>query len=195
MGSVGTYYHFESLHRNIFSPLIHNFLGYSYKRLVTVKKIIKSFFKKRSFKTQSNVEIHFSQAYASHPESSTRIESPQMECHQTKTRRVKSKDVDLSSIVRDPGLRQSIWDYYVQQRDEIRRAYIKVGPYQPTSPNSPDYIDKNGRRCLNSWYKLFLDWLEYSPTKNATFCLPCFLFNKPHGRHGSSTFTVDGFRS
>ena len=37
--------------------------------------------------------------------------------------------------------------------------------------------------------------LEYSPTKNATFYLPCFLFNKPHGRHGSNTFTVDGFWS
>ena len=116
MGSVGTYYHFESLHRNIFSPLIHNFLGYSYKRLVMVKKPIESFFKKMSFETQSNVETPISQAYASHPESSTRIESPQMECHQTKTRRVESKDIDLSSIVCDLGLCQSIWDYSVQQR-------------------------------------------------------------------------------
>ena len=73
-----------------------------------VKKTIKSFFKKRSFETQSNVETPLSQVHASHPESSTRIESPQMECHQTKTRRVKLKDVDLSSIVRDPELRQSI---------------------------------------------------------------------------------------
>ena len=109
--------------------------------------------------------------------------------------RVESKDVDLSSIVYDPRLRQSIWDYSVQQRDEIRRAYIKIGPYQPISPNSPDYINKNGRHFLSSWYKLFPDWLEYSPTKNATFCLPCFLFNKSHDCHGSSAFTIDGFRS
>ena len=46
MGSVGTYYQFESLYRNIFSPLIHNFLGYSYKRLVMVKKTIESFSRK-----------------------------------------------------------------------------------------------------------------------------------------------------
>ena len=127
MGSVGTYYLFKSFHRNIFLPLIHNFLGYSYKRLVMVKKIIESFFKKMSFEIQSNVETPLSQVHASHPESSIRIESPQMECHQTKTRRVKSKDVDLSSIVRDLRLRKSIWDYSVQQRDEIRRAYIKSG--------------------------------------------------------------------
>ena len=145
-----------------------------------VKKTIESFFKKRSFETQSNVETPLSQAHASHPESLTRIESSQMECHQTKTRRIESKNVDLSLIVCDSRLRQSIWDYSVQQRDEIRRAYIKAEPYQPTPPNSPDYIDKNGRRFLSSWYKLFPDWLEYSPTKNAIFCLPCFFFNKPH---------------
>ena len=103
-----------------------------------------------SFEIQSNVETPFSQAHASHPKSSSRIEFPQMECHQTKTQRVKSKNVDLSSIVRDPGLRQSIWDYSMQQRDEIRRDYIKAGPYQPTLSNSPDYLDKNGRRFLSS---------------------------------------------
>ena len=32
-------------------------------------------------------------------------------------------------------------------------------------------------------------------TKNATFYLPCFLFNKPYDCHGSSAFTVDDFQS
>ena len=118
-----------------------------------------------------------------------------MKRHQIKTRRVESKKIDLSSIVHDPGLHQSIWDYSVQQRDEIRRAYIRVGSYQPTPPNSPNYIDKNGHRFLSSWYKLFPDWLEYFPTKNAPCYLLCFLFNKLHGRHGSSAFIVDGIRS
>ena len=104
-----------------------------------VKKTIEFFFKKMSFETQNNVETLFSQAHASHPESTTRIESLQMECHQTKTRKVESKDVDLSSIVHNLGLRQSIWDYSVQQRDEIRLTYIKDGSYQPTPLNSPDY--------------------------------------------------------
>ncbi|XP_028074479.1 zinc finger MYM-type protein 1-like [Camellia sinensis] len=56
-------------------------------------------------------------------------------------------------------------------------------------------IDKNGRRFLDSWYKLFPDWLEYSPTKNHAFCLPCFLFTKPTGRPRSSAFTIEGFSS
>ncbi|GAV80151.1 Dimer_Tnp_hAT domain-containing protein, partial [Cephalotus follicularis] len=39
-------------------------------------------------------------------------------------------DIDLSSLERDPGLRKQIYDYPVNQRDEIRRAYLRVGPYQ-----------------------------------------------------------------
>ncbi|XP_030963919.1 uncharacterized protein LOC115985089 [Quercus lobata] len=31
----------------------------------------------------------------------------------------------------------------------------------------------------------FSPWLEYSPSKDAAFCLPCFLFDKPTGNAGS----------
>ena len=49
----------------MFSPLICNFLGYSYKRLVMVKKTIESFFqKKMGFETQNNP---LSQSPTSHP--------------------------------------------------------------------------------------------------------------------------------
>ena len=82
---------------------------------------------------------------------------------------------DTSSLVRDPLLRKQILDYPISERDETRRAYIKFGPYQPKAPqNQPFEADKNGRRFLCSWYKLFPDWLEYSPTKNCAFCLSCF---------------------
>ncbi|XP_028079272.1 zinc finger MYM-type protein 1-like [Camellia sinensis] len=122
--------------------------------------------------------------------------STPLEQRPSKLPRVESKDVDTSSLVRDPGLRQQIWDYPVSECDEIRRAYIKSGPYQPKAPNNqPFETDKNGRRFLDSWYKLFPDWLEYSPTKNRAFCLPCFLFTKPTGRPGSSAFTIEGFSS
>ena len=63
------------------------------------RKLLHFSFEKRSLNTQSNVEIPVSQALASHPKYSTSDNSPQMEFHQTKTRRVKSKKVDLSSIV------------------------------------------------------------------------------------------------
>ncbi|XP_061342597.1 uncharacterized protein LOC133288795 [Gastrolobium bilobum] len=38
---------------------------------------------------------------------------------------------------------------------------------------------------------------EYSPSKDAAFCLPCYLFSKPggSGRVGLNTFVVEGFRN
>jgi hypothetical protein len=36
--------------------------------------------------------------------------------------------------------------------------------------------------------------LEYSPSKNAVYCLPCYLFGKkPIGHPGLDAFTVKGF--
>ena len=39
--------------------------------------------------------------------------------------------VDLDSLDYDPRTRKKIWEYHVNQRDEIRQAYIKNGPHQP----------------------------------------------------------------
>ncbi|GAV85332.1 DUF4371 domain-containing protein, partial [Cephalotus follicularis] len=51
------------------------------------------------------------------------------------------------------------------------------------------------RHFQSSWFRQF-SWLEYSPSKDAVFCLPCFLFNnKPTGRFGSTAFTHDGFNN
>ncbi|XP_023875743.1 uncharacterized protein LOC111988194 [Quercus suber] len=38
---------------------------------------------------------------------------------------------ESTDFVRDPGMRKQIWEYDANERDEIRRAYIKLGPYQP----------------------------------------------------------------
>ena len=48
----------------------------------------------------------------------------------TKFWKVDVNEIDISSLERDLGLRPQIWDYDVNQRNEIRRAYIKFGPYQ-----------------------------------------------------------------
>ena len=37
--------------------------------------------------------------------------------------------------------------------------------------------------------------LEYSPTKNRAFCLPCYLFTKITNRASSNAFTSEGFSS
>jgi len=54
-----------------------------------------------------------------------------------KFRRVNSSEFDIISLEFDPGLHRQIWDYHVNQRDEIRRAYIEVGPCQHIIPNYP----------------------------------------------------------
>ena len=38
--------------------------------------------------------------------------------------------VDLDSLDYDSGTRKQIWEYHVNQCDEIRWAYIKKGPHQ-----------------------------------------------------------------
>ncbi|KAK8363395.1 hypothetical protein V6Z11_A03G161900 [Gossypium hirsutum] len=79
-------------------------------------------------------------------------------------------------------------------RDEIRRAYIKAGPYQPILSEYPASNSKNHPRYFQpSWFKQF-SWLECSPSKDVVFCLPCFLFNSnPTSRFGSTAFTHNGF--
>ena len=37
---------------------------------------------------------------------------------------IESTQVDISSLERDPGLRLPIWSYPINERDNVRRAYI-----------------------------------------------------------------------
>ncbi|KAL5774680.1 hypothetical protein ACOSP7_012237 [Xanthoceras sorbifolium] len=128
----------------------------------------------------------------SKPEPSTDEHRP------SKSPRVEPEEVDnnKNSLVRDPGLRQQICDYPINEQDEIRRAYIKAGPYQFQLSEYPFSKSKHPRRFQFWWFEKF-HWLEYSPSKDAAFCLPCFLFAKPggHGPYGSNAFTLDGFRN
>ncbi|KAH1030855.1 hypothetical protein J1N35_043029 [Gossypium stocksii] len=124
-------------------------------------------------------DIESSQAHEQYIKSAQVLKRP------CKVSRVETKKFDASSLEHDLGLRKSIWDYPPNQHNEIRRAYIKFGPYHPIPPSEAptpfQYIDKNGCQFLPSWYKLFLDWLEFSLSKNVAYCFPCFLFNKPFG--------------
>ena len=97
-----------------------------------------------------------------------------------KAQRVNCEGTSVLMVERDPGLRCQIWDYPPDEQDQVIRAYMKHGPYQfikdvyPTSGSK-----KHPRRFQSNWFKSF-PWLEYSPTKDAAFCFPCFLFsNKP----------------
>ena len=45
-----------------------------------------------------------------------------------KSQRVK---IDVNTLEWDLGLRIPVWQHPINQQDEIKRAYIKMGPYQP----------------------------------------------------------------
>ena len=102
--------------------------------------------------------------------------------------------IDLDSLDYDPGTCKQIWEYHVNQRDEIRRAYIKKGPHQPPLETFKK-SGKQNRSFQASWYRNNSKWLEYSPTTDAAYCLPCFVFHNPNVVVGQNTFIVGGFRN
>ena len=102
-------------------------------------------------------------------------------------------DINTPCYERDPGLRLPIEVYPVDKRDDIRKAYIKMGPCQPILDKYPPIPDgKQTRRFQHSWFQRF-SWLEYSIVKNRAFCFPCYLFYSLPSKH--RTFMIDGFQS
>ncbi|KAF5792710.1 hypothetical protein HanRHA438_Chr09g0421121 [Helianthus annuus] len=87
--------------------------------------------------------------------------------------------IDLEDLPWDPAERKPILSYDVNQRDEIRRAYLNKGPCQPQGHVFPKR-DIGGRmRQFNpDWFKEFGCWLEYSVKLDAVFCLVCYLFKE-----------------
>ncbi|KAK1380723.1 zinc finger MYM-type protein 1-like [Heracleum sosnowskyi] len=82
------------------------------------------------------------------------------------------------AIQTDPGLRDPICTFPVNQQDRIRKEYVKLGPCQPKLQNYPTtFDDRDNRRFQYRWFELF-PWLEYSVAKDKAFCFPCFLFEK-----------------
>ncbi|XP_061366257.1 uncharacterized protein LOC133309491 [Gastrolobium bilobum] len=151
----------------------------------------------------ATIDTYFKRKNSEFLSSSTHnVELSNIETLSPKSPRIENKEVvkedDLTSLERDPTLRLPIWKFPINQQDEIRRAYLKLGPFQCKLQNYPfSGLEKNRRHFCSSWFDLFLSWLEYSPTKDAAFCLHCYLFSKPGGndRFGLSTFVVEGFRN
>jgi hypothetical protein len=82
------------------------------------QKIIDTFFKKKdadsNFKMSSSTPNPQTLAHEQYPSKMPRIESQIVE------------SLDISTLQRDLGLRPQIWEYLVNQRDEIICAYLKV---------------------------------------------------------------------
>ncbi|CAN0920277.1 Zinc finger MYM-type protein 1 [Linum grandiflorum] len=98
------------------------------------------------------------------------------------------------SLQADPGLRQKLSIYNSNVRDEIRRAYLLKGPYQPRAHRFPyrQYGERR-RRFMPSWFDQY-KWLEYSTAEDAAYYLDCYLFRHEVGnKSGGDKFIGKGF--
>ncbi|KAL8502360.1 hypothetical protein ACS0TY_021487 [Phlomoides rotata] len=105
-------------------------------------------------------------------------------------------DLDVKDLPTDPGLRIHILNYNPNIRDEVRRAYLLRGPCQPLKHNFPFTIfGKKSRRFNSYWFSEYASWLEYSISKDAVFCLCCYLFRSKPGEQAHVDFFGEGFRN
>ena len=80
-------------------------------------------------------------------------------------------EVDVVNLPTDPGLRIKISNYHPNERDQIRRHYLQNKDCQPVNHDFPQSQFGKIKRQFNLvWFKEFPSWLEYSITKDATYC-------------------------
>ncbi|XP_038699208.1 uncharacterized protein LOC119996592 [Tripterygium wilfordii] len=160
-------------------------------------KTIISFFNKKSGEETSTIGTSSGSKSTIDPpiqiEASTSVDIPMISTEPQPQAKVQRISFDENDLERDPALRIPIWIHPVYNKDEVRRAYVKWGPNQPVLAKYPRA--KSGgqnRRFQQSWFIKFL-WLEYSISKDAAFCFPCFVFQDHEPLH--SAFIINGFTS
>ncbi|XP_057471076.1 uncharacterized protein LOC130759880 [Actinidia eriantha] len=105
-------------------------------------------------------------------------------------------EINVDDLQADPGLRKSIYTYDANDRERVRRSYLQKGPCQPRDHSFPwTNFGTEQRRFIPTWFNDYSSWLEYSKTKDAAYCLCCYLFKPQHGNQGGGdTFVGEGFR-
>ncbi|XP_042387995.1 zinc finger MYM-type protein 1-like [Zingiber officinale] len=152
------------------------------------KTLISSFFKKRDRETSESTSIPTTMEH----QFSENLLIPSVQIPSISS---PNEDYQSSStcIVRDPGERKQICEYHVNVRDEIRRSYLKMGPYQPDMLEYPaTKFGSQNRRFQKKWFQKF-HWLEYSPLTNKTYCFYCFLFLNDINSSNISALVNEGF--
>jgi len=101
----------------------------------------------------------------------------------------------IEFLERDPALRPQIWQYPNNQRDQVVRAYLHLGPIQPLLKKYKPSGPKGHRRHFQYiWFSQFPSWLEYSESSGRAYCFFCFLCSKNiKKRGGFDVFTAQGF--
>ncbi|CAH9143472.1 unnamed protein product [Cuscuta epithymum] len=85
-------------------------------------------------KKQTSIDSHFKRKtidLSCSPSNSINAETPNVEVTNTSKYLGRSSlSFDIKNLERDPAKRPQIWEYPVNQRDEVIRAYLEMGPYQ-----------------------------------------------------------------
>ncbi|KAK9714341.1 hypothetical protein RND81_06G087200 [Saponaria officinalis] len=156
-------------------------------------KKIDDFFKKRSREEVNNSNPCVTSTDATETENPNIEKSNDHESNLA-TKNPNYEEPPFKVPQRDPEKRKPIWEYQTsKEQNEIRKNFLQKGPYTWHTAKYPS--NQKGRKFCSSWFKLFPDWLEYSPTTNVVYCLPCFLYAKPSGCQRENAFTIEGFRS
>ncbi|XP_058765096.1 uncharacterized protein LOC131638551 [Vicia villosa] len=98
--------------------------------------------------------------------------------------------------VKQPEAEEQIHGNAPDIQDQVKRSYILKGPTQPDLARFPrTQFGKSSRAFCKAWYRNYT-WIEYSESKDITYCFYCFLF-KPPGRaehFGYEVFNKDKFK-
>ncbi|XP_012846430.1 PREDICTED: zinc finger MYM-type protein 1-like [Erythranthe guttata] len=108
-------------------------------------------------------------------------------------------EVNLSAIEADPGLRLPISDLAKTSKELeiVRRAYLQKGPCQCRLCKFLQTTFYGQQlKFIVDWYNEFGSWLEYSETKDAVYCLCCYLFKVGESaKGGGGKFVSEGYRN
>ena len=78
--------------------------------------------------------------------------------HPSKSSRIQSEEID-----RDSGSCKQICEFPINKQDEIRRAYLKEGPYQPKNIDYPYNNDTHRHRFQPSNWPPNVQIFGYAP--------------------------------
>ncbi|XP_060210802.1 uncharacterized protein LOC132637783 [Lycium barbarum] len=152
-----------------------------------------------TIQSQHSVKKYFTKVPKSSVASSSQP-NQEANAHHSEIPLPSSQEFDLSTLNYDPGERTPILDYHPNHRDVIRRAYLINGPCQPRllqHEYPQTNISGSMRRFNSEWFDdVYHDWLEYSVSKDAVYCLYCYLFKGYNtNQGGGEVFSTIGFKS
>ncbi|XP_019186579.1 PREDICTED: uncharacterized protein LOC109181283 [Ipomoea nil] len=107
-------------------------------------------------------------------------------------------EVDIDELEVDPGKRKNIYEYHINDRDIVQRRYLQMGPCQPKNHVFPSRVITGVNRRFNpKWFEDHSNWLEYSVSEDAAYCLCCYLFkDESSGQQaGGESLVTEGFNN